>query len=115
MADIPLPGLVPTDPRNILSEAARQRISDAHADADLIRTRALAEIEARYRSEPDSDESFFEYLTTGQAAIELAEAKVQAARTVLSVVRDEFRAAGKSGPGTSPDHARRTGIGGQFS
>ena len=97
MADIPLPGLDPKDPRSILSEAARRRISDAHADADLVRVRALASIEARYRSKPDSDKSLVEYQTTGQTGVQSAEANVQAARTVLCVVRDEFRAAGKSG------------------
>lgn len=97
MADIPLPGLDPTDPRSILSQAARKRISDVHADADLVRARALASIEARYRSEPDSDKTLFEYQTTGQAGVEWAQAKVQAAGVVLCIVRDEFRAAGKSG------------------
>jgi hypothetical protein len=97
MADLPLPGLLPNDPRSCLSEAARRRVWNARAEADLIRTRSLAAIETRYRSEPDPGKGFSEYLTTGQAAIELAEAKMQAARTVLSAVRDEFRAVGKSG------------------
>ena len=96
MADIPLP-VDHTDPRSILSDAARRRISDAHAKTDLIRARTLASIEARYRSEPDSDKTLFEYQTTGQTGVEWAEAKVQAAGAVLSIVRDEFRAAGKSG------------------
>ena len=97
MADIPLyRRLLPHDPRNRLSEAARRRISDAHADAELIRTRALAAIEARYYSELDRAESFSTYLATGRAAIEWAKAKVQAALRVLTVVRDEFRAAGCS-------------------
>src|SRR5271163_264150 len=97
MSHIPLQGLGPRDPHNILSEAARRRISDAYAEADLIRTRALASIEMRYRSQPESGKTLFDYQTTGQTGVEWAEAKIRAARVVLFTIRDEFQKAGTSG------------------
>jgi hypothetical protein len=94
MAD--LPKIPPEDPRNCLSVPARRRVSNAHLDADLIRTRALEAIYTRYDSEPAPRKTFSEYVSAGQAAIKITEAAMQAARAVLHVLRDEYRAAGKS-------------------
>ena len=95
MTDTRLPRLFLDDPRNCLSEAARRRVSAAHAEADLIQTRALAAIESRYRGE-NGGKTFADYLTSGPAAIELAESRLKAAMTVLSVAKEEYMAAGKS-------------------
>ncbi len=97
MADPPLPGLLPNDPENCLSQAARRRVEHAHLKSQLIRTKALAIIETRYRSEPVHELSFAEYFKTGQAVLEWDEAKVESARIVLSAKEREYVAAGKSG------------------
>ena len=97
MADLLLPGLPSNDPKNCLSEAARRRVEDAHLESQLIRTKALAIIETRYRSGPTHELSFGDYFKTGQAAIEWDEAKVESARIVLSTLVREYVAAGKSG------------------
>jgi hypothetical protein len=91
MADIPLPQLHVGDPRNQLGKGARRRLSDAHAACDLIRTRALAKIEARYRATGDGSDS-----ASAQAEIEIGEANLEAARIVLAAVVREFRAVVKS-------------------
>ena len=96
MDEIPLSGLPADDPKNDLSEPARRRIQDARLEGEKIRARALAVTDARFQSEPDREDDFIEYCCTGQAALELTEAKMQAARTVLSVMTQEFRMAGKS-------------------
>ena len=97
MADPPLARLQPSDPQNCLSEPARRRVEDAHLKSQLIRTKALAIIETRYRSAPTHELSFGDYFKTGQAAIEWDEAKVESARIVLSTLVREYVAAGKSG------------------
>jgi len=90
MIEKPLPRVDTRDPRSTLSDAARRRLSNAHADADLIRARALAHLETRYRSEPHSDDCFSEFLSKGQPSVDFADAKMQSARAVLSVVKHEF-------------------------
>jgi len=79
--DLPLPR--ESGPRGLLSEAARRRLWNVHAEADLIRKRALAAVEARYRNEAHSGKTFHEYLGSGQAVTDLAEANVQAARVSI--------------------------------
>jgi hypothetical protein len=87
---------MPGDPRGALSVTAQRRIADAHADSDLIRARALAKIEVRYRSERKSRMTLGDYCEIGPAAIEWSDAKMQSALAVLVVMRDEFIAAGRS-------------------
>src|SRR4051794_2245122 len=77
MFDSPrLSGICGSDPRNLLTEAGRRRLEDAHWEADLIRKAALASLEFRYKSEADADVGFLEYLSTGQAYIDLKQADV---------------------------------------
>lgn len=97
MADISLPGLTPDNPRNHLSDSARRRISDAYLEGEKIRWRALAGVEARYRSESDPEDAFFEYCEKGHAALEINQANLESARLILSALLREYRAAGKSG------------------
>ena len=91
MSDLPLPGLVPDDPENLLSYEARQRISRALIEAERIRTEALSAIETRYRAEPPGSVDFGEYLATGSPFIELTESRMLAARTVLRAEEQEYR------------------------
>jgi hypothetical protein len=73
------------DPRRMLSEAAKRRISKAETRAALIRTRASVEAETRYQDNPE------------QTRILLAEASMAEAREVLPVLMAELHAAGTSG------------------
>src|ERR1035437_948968 len=97
MAESRLPGLHPSDPQNCLSEAARWRIYDARLEGDKIRTRTLATLEMRYRSEGRPVRPLSKYLSTGPAAVEFEKATLEAARVILSAFLNEYRAAGKSG------------------
>ena len=85
-------------PEDLLPAAARQRLLDARIEAETIKIRTLAGIESRYRSEPNpGGVSFTEYMTRGQAAIELDELRMKISLSVLRVAIDEFKAVGKSG------------------
>src|ERR1035437_2458088 len=97
MAESRLPGLLPNDPQNCLSEAARWRIYDARLKGEKIRTRTLATLEMRYRSEGKPVKPLSKYLSVGQAAVEFEQATLEAARVILSAFLNEYRAAGKSG------------------
>jgi hypothetical protein len=97
MSPPPLPRLTPDDPENRLSDEARQRISAALYDFDRIKKQALAAIETRYLAESPGGVSFWEYMGTGSAFIELIESRMQAARTVLRVEAEEYRKLGLPG------------------
>ena len=90
-----LPHLPEDDPQNTLPDASRRRILAARVDSDIIRDKAIAELHTRYRSEPESGITFEEYCGIGDAAIKLYTAKMDAARKVLFVMRDEFRRYGQ--------------------
>ena len=98
MSDLRLPGLTPEDPENLLSTEARQRVSIALSEFDRIKKQALAAIESRYLAESPGHVSFWEYMGTGSAYIELIESRVQAARTVLRVEAEEYRKLGLRHP-----------------
>jgi hypothetical protein len=90
------PGLVEGDPRNLLPPEGLQRVRRAHLDAERMRNQALAKLHIRYLSEPNRNEanrkvSFADYLCSGQGFIDWTEAHVEAARTVLYVLAEEFR------------------------
>ena len=95
---IPLSGLVANDPRNCLSDSARWRISEAYGKDELIRTRALADLEMRFKSKADPNRTFLEYCDSGSAAVKLNRAKLDGARSILSAVLREFRAFGMPVP-----------------
>jgi len=98
MSELPLPRLRPNDPENHLSEAARRRISDARWEADKIRARTLASLEVRYRAEAKPVRPLSKYLSTGHAAIEYEQSRLQTAQLVLLAMLREYKAAGKRGP-----------------
>ena len=92
MANNPLPGLIPTHIANRLSDESRQRILwRARQRAEIILNRAKEGLHTRWsNSEPNTGMSFREYCATGQAAIELSDARMNAARDVLSQMVSEF-------------------------
>jgi lambda repressor-like predicted transcriptional regulator len=94
MSQLPLPGLTPDDPENLLSPEARQRILAALIDAERIRTQALSTVETHYRAEPRGDVGLMEYMSSGSAYVDLTESRMQAARTVLRVEEEEYRKLG---------------------
>ena len=94
MSDLRLPGLLPDDPKNLLSYASRQRIAKAHMVAERIRTEALSTLQTRYRAEHHAGVSFAEYLRRGSAFVELTESDMKAARTVLGTEAEEYRKLG---------------------
>ncbi len=94
MSDLRLPGLLPDDPKNLLSYASRQRIAKAHMVAERIRTEALSTLQTRYRAEHPAGVSFAEYLRRGSAFVELTESDMKAARTVLGTEAEEYRKLG---------------------
>jgi hypothetical protein len=81
-----LPVYTQDDPKNLLPHAARLRINEAYYRQQAIRDRALAKIEARCGGNWD-----------GVARAELAEARMQAALSVLSVEVKEFTQVGLRG------------------
>src|ERR1035437_3858369 len=81
MEELPLPGLLPGDPKNRLSKSARQRVERAQLEAERIRWEAEANIEARHL--PEEKEQYLR----NQAAL-------KGARGVLKVLAAEYEAAG---------------------
>src|SRR5690349_8395378 len=92
-----LPSLTESDFRNCLDDAARGRIQAAHWQGSIIRQRVLAELEEEYRSKSNVPISFDDYVSSGDAAIRLSQARMEHARLVLHASAKEYRAAGKSG------------------
>lgn len=84
MSDLPLPRLMPDDPENLLSTEARQRVSRALLEYERIRKRARSAIELRG------------YWGMPQGSIDLREADMDAARTVLRVEAEEYAKLGLS-------------------
>jgi hypothetical protein len=83
--------LDPDDPENLLSPEARERIRYAYLESSHIRNKALASILTRYESDPDRKiEGFDAYRASGPGYIEWTEARLEAARTVLRVVAEEY-------------------------
>jgi hypothetical protein len=85
MSNLPLPGLMPDDHENLLSTEARQRISTALVESDRIRKGARSAMELRG------------YWGTPQAFIEMREADMEAARTVIRAEAEEYRKLGLPG------------------
>jgi hypothetical protein len=81
MEELPLPGLLPGDPRNRLSNSARQRVGRAQLEAERIRWEAEANIEARHLSEEKE-----QYLRN--------QADLKGARVVMRALATEYEAAG---------------------
>jgi hypothetical protein len=98
MSNNQLPGLISGHMANRLSEEARQRLLwRARKKADVILKRANASLHTRWtNSEAYTGMSFREYCATGQAAIELSEAKLSAARAELSDMVAEFQTVANS-------------------
>jgi hypothetical protein len=83
MDDLPLSRLLPDDPQNCLSDAARQRVLRAQLECTRIRQEALASADARQL--PDRKLRYV-----------LNQANLRGARTVLKVLSAEYVAAGLS-------------------
>jgi lambda repressor-like predicted transcriptional regulator len=94
LSHLPLPGLLPDDPENLLSPEARQRISTAVVEQQRIRAQVMSTLETRYRAESSGDVGFGEYLSSGSAFIDLTESHMEAARIVLRVESEEYRKLG---------------------
>ena len=91
-----LSNLLPNDPKNLLSDAARLRIRDALLKADLARREAMSSIDAQHRClAPDSD--FYTYSDSGSAGLEWHRAKLEGARSVVRVIAREYAQAGITG------------------
>jgi lambda repressor-like predicted transcriptional regulator len=94
LSHLPLPGLLPDDPENLLSPEARQRISTAVVEQQRIRAQVMSTLETRYRAESSGDVGFGEYLSSGSAFVDLTESHMEAARIVLRVESEEYRKLG---------------------
>lgn len=81
MEELPLPGLVPGDPRNRLSAQARRHVARANAECNRIQWEALATAHARHLSDEKT-----RYLVN--------QADLKGARTVLKVLAVEYVDAG---------------------
>jgi hypothetical protein len=77
MSDLPLPRLGPNDPENLLSTAARQRISRALLVYKRLRTQARSAIEIRG------------YWGTTRGFVEMREADMEAAPGVIRAEAEE--------------------------
>jgi len=81
MEELPLPGLLPDDPENRLSEEARRRVARALAECNRIQWDAIATAQARHLSDEKT-----RYLNN--------QADLKGARVVLRVLAAEFVDAG---------------------
>jgi hypothetical protein len=94
MSDFPLRKLPANDPENLLSPEARQRIQRMYIQVDRIKLQAEHQAVLRYEAEADRGRSFDEFVSSGQTSIDLANAKMEAARECLRVVQKEFQELG---------------------
>jgi len=81
MEELPLPGLIPGDPRNRLSAQARRRVARADAECNRIQWEAVATAQARHLSDAKT-----RYLTN--------QADLKGARVILKVLAAEYADAG---------------------